>query len=107
MISQSAGLGKLLRPEAGRTTERPFTEERRLRRQPSLRNPHDLAALQRADATTADHGAEADDLTRHPLTQQGYPSIWCATCTLPVAAGEDPRAGRWAGQNKTECGLHS
>lgn len=48
-----------------------------------------------------------NDLIIHPLTQQGYPSIGCATCTLPVADGEDPRAGRWAGQNKTECGLHS
>ncbi|MCK7638307.1 phosphoadenylyl-sulfate reductase [Corynebacterium pygosceleis] len=47
------------------------------------------------------------DLIRHPLTTRGYPSIGCATCTLPVAEGEDPRAGRWAGQNKTECGLHT
>ncbi|HHU68136.1 phosphoadenylyl-sulfate reductase [Corynebacterium sp.] len=59
-------------------------------------------SLDDTEAFIADH-----DLTRHPLTQQGYPSIGCATCTLPVAAGEDPRAGRWAGQNKTECGLHS
>lgn len=47
------------------------------------------------------------DLIIHPLTRQGYPSIGCATCTLPVADGEDPRAGRWAGNAKTECGLHS
>lgn len=47
-----------------------------------------------------------EDLIVHPLTTQGYPSIGCATCTLPVAEGEDPRAGRWAGSNKTECGLH-
>lgn len=50
---------------------------------------------------------EDKDLIVHPLTKQGYPSIGCETCTLPVAEGEDPRAGRWAGQNKTECGLHS
>ncbi|WP_164546384.1 phosphoadenylyl-sulfate reductase [Corynebacterium hylobatis] len=48
-----------------------------------------------------------NQLIIHPLTRQGYPSIGCSTCTLPVAEGEDPRAGRWAGQNKTECGLHS
>ncbi|MGL4256916.1 phosphoadenylyl-sulfate reductase [Microbacterium sp.] len=36
----------------------------------------------------------------------GYPSIGCAPCTKPVAAGEDPRSGRWAGTSKTECGLH-
>ena len=47
------------------------------------------------------------DLIIHPLTTQGYPSIGCATCTLPVAEGEDPRSGRWAGSNKTECGLHT
>ncbi|GAB3946316.1 phosphoadenylyl-sulfate reductase [Corynebacterium tapiri] len=47
------------------------------------------------------------DLIVHPLTRQGYPSIGCATCTLPVAEGQDPRAGRWAGSAKTECGLHT
>ncbi|WP_297008990.1 phosphoadenylyl-sulfate reductase [uncultured Corynebacterium sp.] len=49
---------------------------------------------------------DAHDLIIHPLTKQGYPSIGCATCTLPVAPGEDPRSGRWAGSTKTECGLH-
>lgn len=47
------------------------------------------------------------NLVINPLTKQGYPSIGCATCTLPVAEGEDPRSGRWAGSNKTECGLHT
>ena len=37
----------------------------------------------------------------------GYPSIGCEPCTRPVAEGEDPRAGRWAGIAKTECGLHT
>ena len=40
------------------------------------------------------------------LLTEGYPSIGCAPCTRPVAPGEDPRAGRWAGAAKTECGLH-
>jgi len=40
------------------------------------------------------------------LHDQGYPSIGCAPCTRRVAAGEDPRAGRWSGFQKTECGLH-
>lgn len=40
------------------------------------------------------------------LLTEGYPSIGCAPCTRPVAPGEDPRAGRWAGLAKTECGLH-
>lgn len=47
------------------------------------------------------------DLPRHPLVAQGYPSIGCAPCTRAVAPGEDPRAGRWAGQGKTECGIHA
>jgi phosphoadenosine phosphosulfate reductase len=47
------------------------------------------------------------DLLVNPLTQMGYPSIGCETCTRPVAEGEDPRAGRWAGRSKTECGIHA
>ena len=45
-------------------------------------------------------------LPRHPLVAKGYPSIGCAPCTSPVAPGEDPRSGRWRGQNKVECGIH-
>ena len=41
-----------------------------------------------------------------PLVEAGYPSIGCEPCTKPVAAGEDPRSGRWAGLSKIECGLH-
>ena len=40
------------------------------------------------------------------LLSEGYPSIGCAPCTRRVEPGEDPRAGRWAGLAKTECGLH-
>jgi phosphoadenosine phosphosulfate reductase len=50
----------------------------------------------------ADH-----DIPVHPLMTQGYRSIGCAPTTRPVAEGEDPRAGRWAGTDKTECGLHA
>jgi phosphoadenosine phosphosulfate reductase len=42
----------------------------------------------------------------NPLHDQNYPSIGCTYCTRPVQPGEDPRAGRWSGFNKTECGLH-
>jgi len=45
-------------------------------------------------------------LPRHPLVAQGYPSIGCAPCTSKVAPGEDPRAGRWRGAAKEECGIH-
>jgi phosphoadenosine phosphosulfate reductase len=47
------------------------------------------------------------DLPVHPLIAQGYLSIGCAPTTRPVKAGEDPRAGRWADSDKTECGLHT
>jgi phosphoadenosine phosphosulfate reductase len=47
------------------------------------------------------------DLPIHPLFFQGYASIGCAPCTRPVTAGEDERAGRWAGTDKTECGIHT
>jgi len=43
----------------------------------------------------------------NPLVYDGYPSIGCAPCTRRVAPGEDARSGRWAGTNKTECGIHS
>lgn len=42
----------------------------------------------------------------NPLQYDGYPSIGCWPCTSRVAPGEDARSGRWAGQNKTECGIH-
>lgn len=42
----------------------------------------------------------------HPLIAEGYASIGCACCTTPVAPGAHPRSGRWAGLDKTECGLH-
>ncbi|MEE2690484.1 MAG: phosphoadenylyl-sulfate reductase [Pseudomonadota bacterium] len=50
--------------------------------------------------------AAAHALPAHPLVEQGYPSIGCWPCTHPAAPGEDPRAGRWRGAAKTECGIH-
>lgn len=47
------------------------------------------------------------DVPVSPLHAQGYPSIGCIPCTSPVRPGEDPRAGRWRGRTKTECGLHA
>lgn len=57
------------------------------------------------DQDVEDYIAEHDILT-NPLLSLGYPSIGCAPCTRAVAAGEDPRAGRWAGSAKTECGIN-
>jgi phosphoadenosine phosphosulfate reductase len=47
----------------------------------------------------------AHGLPRNPLVAQGYPSIGCEPCTRKVAPGEDARAGRWSGTDKTECGI--
>jgi phosphoadenosine phosphosulfate reductase len=46
------------------------------------------------------------DLPRHPLTAQGYASIGCTTCSRAGAPADDPRAGRWLGFDKNECGIH-
>jgi phosphoadenosine phosphosulfate reductase len=53
------------------------------------------------DAYAAEH-----NLPAHSLVAQGFPSIGCWPCTKPVEDGQDIRAGRWAGQDKTECGIH-
>lgn len=45
-------------------------------------------------------------LPKHPLVDRGFKSLGCAPCTSKVAEGEDPRAGRWRGREKTECGIH-
>ncbi len=66
----------------------------------------------RASPLAAWNAAEIEDYRRrhelpaHPLAAHGYASVGCATCTSPVAAGEGPRAGRWRGTAKTECGIH-
>jgi phosphoadenosine phosphosulfate reductase len=62
-----------------------------------------LAEWSVADVQTyiAKHG-----LPRHPLVAQGYPSVGCMPCTTRVSAHEDPRAGRWRSDEKSECGIH-
>jgi phosphoadenosine phosphosulfate reductase len=61
-----------------------------------------------ANWTKADLDAYAaeNNLPAHPLVAQGFPSIGCWPCTQPVDEGGDVRAGRWAGQDKSECGIH-
>ena len=70
---------------------------------------HDLVKINPL-AAWSDEDVEAYQvahaLPRNPLVAQGYPSIGCAPCTRMVAPGEDPRAGRWSGNDKTECGIH-
>lgn len=59
-----------------------------------------------SDADVAAY-VEEHAVVMNPLLGQGYPSIGCATCTRKVAPGEDARAGRWAGQDKIECGINT
>jgi phosphoadenosine phosphosulfate reductase len=54
------------------------------------------------EAYAAEH-----QLPEHPLVQFGYPSVGCWPCTSPVEEGADVRSGRWAGSQKTECGIHT
>jgi len=62
-----------------------------------------LAGWTRGDLTAY---LDANDLPRHALEEQGFLSIGCMPCTTPVKPGEDPRAGRWRGWDKVECGIH-
>ncbi|HTP75648.1 MAG TPA: phosphoadenylyl-sulfate reductase [Rhizomicrobium sp.] len=64
-------------------------------------NPLADWTLEQLEAYTAKY-----NLPRHPLVEDGYPSIGCMPCTRRVAAGEDYRAGRWSGLDKDECGIH-
>jgi phosphoadenosine phosphosulfate reductase len=59
------------------------------------------------DRARLDAYFEEHKLPHHPLEAQGYPSVGCAPCTSRVQPGEDPRAGRWRGWDKSECGIHT
>lgn len=65
-------------------------------------NPLANWSKEELDAYVAEHALPA-----HPLVAAGFPSIGCWPCTNPVEEGEDVRAGRWAGSQKTECGIHT
>jgi phosphoadenosine phosphosulfate reductase len=58
------------------------------------------------DAKRVDAYIAVNEIPYNPLHDRGYPSIGCVHCTRPVTAGEDERAGRWAGSSKLECGIH-
>ena len=62
--------------------------------------------LARWDAGQIAAYMDTHNLPRHPLVQQGYPSIGCMPCTARVSDLGQSRAGRWEGQEKTECGIH-
>lgn len=62
--------------------------------------------LARWSAVEIEKEFKARDLPEHPLKAAGYLSIGCAPCTALPANADDPRSGRWQGQEKTECGIH-
>lgn len=64
-------------------------------------NPIARWTQQEVDTYIEEHGVLVN-----PLQYDGFPSIGCAPCTQRVPEGQDPRSGRWAGMNKTECGIH-
>ena len=66
-----------------------------------------IAPLARWTSEQVQEYVDRYDVLLNPLRDQGYKSIGCEPCTRKVAAGEDARAGRWSGQDKNECGLHS
>lgn len=100
MAGRTAWMTGLRRVESPARTDAPVVgwDERR-----GLIKVNPLATWTDADVEgyIRDH-----DLPRHPLTERGYPSIGCWPCTRPVAAGDDPRSGRWAGTDKVECGIN-
>ena len=85
--------------QGGQRTELQFFESEA----PSRLRINPLAHWRSQDVQ--DYLAE-NNLPRHPLVAKGYASIGCAPCTSPIKPGEDPRAGRWRGSQKTECGIH-
>ena len=65
-----------------------------------------IAPLARWSTDEVEEYVRRHDVPLNPLLSMGYRSIGCEPCTRPVAPGEDARAGRWPGSEKTECGLH-
>lgn len=101
LAGQSAWMSGLKRDDGPTRVDTPVVhwDDRR-----GLVKVNPLATWTEADVEgyARDHG-----LPRHPLRDKGYPSIGCWPCTDPVAPGDDPRAGRWAGSGKTECGINA
>jgi phosphoadenosine phosphosulfate reductase len=71
-------------------------------------NCHAISPLLNWTARDAHAYLKKHDLPHHPLWEKGFASIGCnpLSCTRPVGEGEDPRSGRWAGQEKVECGIN-
>jgi phosphoadenosine phosphosulfate reductase len=99
LAGKAAWMSGLRRDEAATRADAPIVS-RDLR---GLIKVNPIAAWTHDDAQSYIHER---GVPYNPLLDQGYPSIGCMPCTSKVAPGEDPRSGRWAGRDKTECGLH-
>ncbi len=71
--------------------------------EPDLLKVHPLVHWTRSDV---ENHIKDHKIPLHPLFSQGYLSIGCEPCTRPASNPDDERSGRWAGKEKTECGLH-
>lgn len=100
LAGKQAWVSGLRRSDSPARRTAPFVSEDATRNIVKI-NP--LAGWTDADVVTY---VAAYGIPDHPLADRGYPSIGCWPCTRPVADGDDPRSGRWAGTDKTECGLH-
>jgi phosphoadenosine phosphosulfate reductase len=83
--------------------ETPLVEAQMLPSGNEVLKIHPLAHWSKEDVESY---LEQHDIPTHPLLEKGYRSIGCYPCTRAVANGEDERAGRWDGLDKTECGIH-
>ena len=50
--------------------------------------------------------AQMHSIPPHPLLEEGFLSVGCAPCTSRATDSDNPRSGRWAGTNQSECGIH-
>jgi phosphoadenosine phosphosulfate reductase len=100
LAGRSAWMSGLRRADSATRADTPVvgTDERR-----GLVKVNPLVAWSDADV---DRYVAEHDLPVHPLASRGYASVGCWPCTRAVAPGEEARAGRWEGTEKTECGLH-
>ena len=100
LLGKSAWMSGLRRDEADTRIKAPLVA-RDLRGLIKV-NPIAMWSDQDVQGYIADH-----DIIVNPLVEKGYLSIGCMPCTVPVTDPDDPRSGRWAGRDKTECGLHT
>jgi phosphoadenosine phosphosulfate reductase len=99
-----AWISGIRRDQSPMRASTPIVEAQMLNSGNEVMKIHPLADWSREDVAGY---IETHDIPTHPLLEQGYRSIGCWPCTRPVVAGEDERAGRWEGFNKTECGIHT